>query len=496
MNDLAIAIEKINISFNGVKVLHEVDFSIRKGEVHALIGTNGAGKSTLVKIINGVYKKDSGDIYLFGEKSDFNSPEQAFKAGIAMVFQDLSLIPTLTVSENIFLKYNPYRNGVLIDDRKNAAQTRELLSKIGIEAEIHPNDLVGSLSVGHQQLVEIAKALSSSPKILILDEPTASLTNAEIERFFGVINSLKNQGISIIYITHYLQDIFKICDSVTLLRDGRVAFTKRTADITLEYLVSNMTSQGDTANPWSRQSDIRRGAPVIEARNISTKYITDVSVSAYAGEVVGIAGLLGSGRTEFLRALFGIDRVRSGEILIDGKRVNLHDSNDAIRHGISLVPENRREQGLILDYTVAENTVMSIYGKIKKGLLFIDEKIKNRIAQEYVDKFAVKTQGIGQVIRYLSGGNQQKIVVAKCLANDSKILLLDDPTFGVDIQAKREIMKIIRDFASRGNVVFMVSSEFNELAEFCDSIYIMKKGRITDLITEKTTEDHLLYSAQ
>lgn len=496
MDELAIKAEKINISFNGVHVLNDVDFSVRKGEVHALVGTNGAGKSTLVKIINGVYKKDSGDIYLFGKKTEYDSPERAFKAGVAMVFQDLSLIPTLTVSENIFLKFNPYRKGFLIDDRRNAVRTMELLSMIGIDAEINPDDIIGDLSVGHQQLVEIAKALSSNPKILILDEPTASLTNAEIERFFKVIDTLKSQGISVIYITHYLKDIFKICDAVTLLRDGKVAFSERTSDIDLEYLISQMTTQGGADIQWARNDNIRAGIPLIETKAISTDAISEISVSAHAGEVVGIAGLLGSGRTEFLKALFGIDKIISGEVLLSGKRETIRSTNDAIKKGISLVPENRREEGLILEYSVAENTIMSIYSKIKSGLLFINEKLKNTIAHDYVEKFGVKTQGIDQIIRFLSGGNQQKIVVAKCLANNSKVLLLDDPTFGVDIQAKYEIMKIIRDYVSQGNTVFMVSSEFNELAEFCDSIYIMKKGRITNLITGKTTEDNLLFMAQ
>ncbi len=496
MDNFAIEAKDICISFNGNQILYDVNFSVKKGEVHALIGTNGAGKSTLVKIINGVYRKDSGELSVFGIPSDYNSPDGALKAGIAMVFQDLSLIPTMNVSENIFLKMNPYRKAGLIDDRKNASRTRELLEMIGIENEIEPDDLVSSLSTGQQQLVEIAKALSNDPKILILDEPTASLSNAEIERLFRVVDNLKNQGITIIYITHYLKDIFKICDAVTLIRDGRIAFTRDTADIDLQFIVDQMTNSLGGKYHWNRDESKRSGVPLLEVRNLNTEKITDVSFSVYKGEIVGIAGLLGSGRTELFRALFGIDRISSGDILVEGKPIRIASSSSAIANGITLVPENRREEGLVLDFSVSENTIMQIYGKIKKRLFWIDEKLRKSITEQYIGKFGIKTQGSEQIVRYLSGGNQQKVVVAKCLATNSEILLLDDPTFGVDIQAKHEIMKIIDDYAKEGNSVIMVSSEFNEIADFCDSIYIMRRGTITDLISERSSEDQLLYLVQ
>jgi len=496
MSDFAIEAKKICISFNGVQVLHDVDFSVMQGSVHALVGTNGAGKSTLVKIINGVYQKDSGEVFLFGKVMEYHTPESALASGVAMVFQDLSLIPTMTVAENIFLKFNPYKKGFLIDDRKNNEKALDLLKLIGIETEIHPDDEVSSLSVGYQQLVEIAKALSNDPKILILDEPTASLSNAEIERLFDVIRSLKNRGISIIYITHYLKDIFKICDTVTLLRDGRVAFTEKTADITLEHLISEMTTSQSGKYVWTHSKNLRVGTPLLELKDLTTRHIRNVSLSVYPGEIVGVAGLLGSGRTELMRAVFGIDRIISGEILISGSPVKLRDSSQAIENGISLIPENRREQGLILDFDISENIVMPIYGRIKRGLFLIDEGKRIAISEEYIKKLDVKTQGIDQIIRYLSGGNQQKIVVAKCLASDSHILLLDDPTFGVDIQAKQEIMHIIHSYAEKGNSVLMVSSEFNEIVDFCDTIFVMKKGCITDQIVDRTTEDQLLYLVQ
>ncbi len=495
MSDYAIEATGITIGFNGVNVLHDIDFIVKKGEVHSLVGTNGAGKSTLVKILNGVYKKDKGTIKIFGEETEYSTPDAALAKGIAMVFQDLSLIPTMSVSQNIFLKNTPYRKGLFIDDKVNARETKTLLAQIGAENEIDPSMLVSDMSVGQQQLVEIAKALASNPHILILDEPTASLSTSEIERLFTVIRRLQNKGITIIYITHYLQDVFKISDGVTLIRDGRIAFSKTTKEINLRELVNAMTNNSGIMESWKRGRSERDGRTLFETKKISTHHITDVSLSLYPGEIVGVAGLLGSGRTELLRALFGIDKITSGNVLLDGKEIHLSSSSDAIRYGISLVPENRREQGLVLDYSVSENVVLSILSKIKK-LIFIDEEKKVALTQKYIKQFGVKTQGPEQVIRFLSGGNQQKIVVAKCLASKSRVLLLDDPTFGVDLQAKREIMKIINDYASLGNGVIMVSSEFNEIADFCDVIYIMKKGQVSELVTDRVNEDTLLYKVQ
>lgn len=495
MCEYAVEAKKINIGFDGVRVLHDLDFSVKKSEIHALVGTNGAGKSTLMKIINGVYKKDSGDIFIFGKKADYETPEGARRAGIAMVFQDLSLIPTLTVSENIFLQTNPYRKGVFIDDKKNGKKAAELLEKIGVHGEVSPNERVEQLSIGKQQIVEIAKALSYNPKVLILDEPTASLSKPEIEKLFAVMNTLKSQGISIIYITHYLQDIFKICDSITLLRDGKTLFRKNTDELDLQFLIDSMSGGESRSFSWNREKIDRTQPALFEAKNISTAHIKDISLKLYPGEVAGIAGLLGSGRSELLQSLFGIDKLQTGKIFIQGKPVSLDSPADAIEHGISLVPENRREQGLVLDFPVSENVVLSIVNRLKKFFV-IDKQKSNKIVRHYIRSLNVKTQGPGQLVRYLSGGNQQKVVVAKCLASDSKVLLLDDPTFGVDIQAKREIMKIIHDFAAKGNAVLFVSSEFNEIASFCDSVYIMKKGRITEVLSEKVTEEELLRKVQ
>jgi ribose transport system ATP-binding protein len=495
MDDYTIEAEKINISFNGVKILHDVNFKVKKGEIHALVGTNGAGKSTLVKIINGVYKRDSGTIAIQGTPVDYKNPEGAREAGIAMVFQDLSLIPTMTVAENIFLNTNPYRRGFLIDDKKNTLRAKELLEMIGVDTEIRPQDRIEDMSVGKQQIVEIAKALSVNPRILILDEPTASLSNAEIGRLFEVIKALKSKGISIIYITHYLRDIFKLCDSLTLIRDGHTVFREDTSQIDISRLIESMIGAESKTVSWNRKLGRRTGAPLLEIKNLSTARVTNISLSVYPGEIVGIAGLLGSGRTELFKALFGIDKTISGEVFIAGEKAVISSPASAIDQGIALIPENRREQGLVLDFPIRENMALSIFDRLRHFLIIDDRKTID-LANHYMKILNVKARSPEQVVRYLSGGNQQKVVVAKSLASDSRILLLDDPTFGVDIYAKQEIMKIIRNYADQGNGALLVSSEFNEIVDFCDSIYVMKKGQVTEFFTDRVSEDDLLYKVQ
>lgn len=495
MASYAIQAENLNISFNGTQVLYNVSFSLKKGEIHAVVGTNGAGKSTLMKIINGVYKKNSGTIKVFDKVEEYNTPEEARKAGIAMVFQDLSIIPTLTVSENIFLQTYPYRKGILIDDRKSREKAAELLDFLTMKSEINPRKIVGELSLGYQQIVEIAKALSNNPKVLILDEPTASLSNSEIERLFDVMTTLKQKGIAVIYITHYLQDIFKICDSVTLLRDGRKIFTKSIDKLNLQTLINEMVGSEVGSISFNREKGLRVSTPLMELKNVSTHHIRNVSIKLYPGEIVGIAGILGSGRSELMNAIFGIDRILEGKIYMQGKFISIKSTTDAINQGITLVPENRREQGLIVDFSVSDNISMPILKRLKK-YIFIDEQKSRNIVSHYIELLNIKIQGLRQIVRYLSGGNQQRVVIAKCLASEPRILLLDDPTFGVDVYAKQEIMKIIKNYVLQGNAILFISSEFKEIAEFCDSIYIMKRGKIANLVTSQASEDDLLYMVQ
>ena len=420
MDERAIAASNINLSFDGVQVLQDVEFHVDPGEVHAVAGTNGAGKSSLMKMLIGVYTRDSGDISVFGRSVDYSGAEGALKSGIAMVFQDLSLIPSLTVAENIVLQSHPFRIGPFIDDKKGAARTTELLELVGVKTRIDPSDRVEELSAGERQVVEIAKALAHEPRILILDEPTASLSRSEIEMLFQVIAALKSRGIAVIYITHYLGDIFRVCDSLTLLCDGRVVFRKATGEIGMEELVNAMTGTG-TAGTFAtavmsdtqgtgpvlrqRRGIDRSGVPLLEVESLSTDHIDAVSLAVHPGEIVGVAGLLGSGRTELLRALFGIDRIRGGEIRVNGAPVEIDSTSAAINRGIAMVPENRREQGLILDFPVSQNLVLPIIDRLKRGLV-VDEERTEELTAYYIDVLKVKTTGPDQIVRFLSGGNQ------------------------------------------------------------------------------------------
>ncbi len=494
-DDAAIVASGINIGFSGVQILRDVDFTLARGEVHAIVGMNGAGKSTLVKILNGYYHKDSGEIRVFGVKQDYDSPQGANAAGIAMVYQDLSLIPSMTVAQNIFLM-RPYRSGVLIDDRKARQAALDLFSRMGIDP-IDPDANVEDISPGQSQLVEIAKALSLDARILILDEPTASLSNVEINILFDTVARLKQSGISIIYITHYLKDIFRICDRATILRDGRRILTKPVAEMTMNEMIDQMLGGAAREGAaWERHRPRPGDQPLLEARNIATDKVESASFSIYPGQIVGLAGLLGSGRTEITRALFGLDRLKSGEILLAGNPVRLADSRDALGHGISLVPEDRRQQGLVLDFSIFDNMVLPILRRLRARVL-IDKTRSARLVDHYFTHLGVKATGPGQEVRMLSGGNQQKVVVGKFLACEPRILLLDDPTFGIDIHAKREIMRIVKDFAAQGNGVLFISSELHEIAAFCDAVHVVRRRRLGEKVENNgLTEDDLLAMVQ
>ncbi|MDR1613268.1 MAG: sugar ABC transporter ATP-binding protein [Planctomycetota bacterium] len=491
----AIEAAGINIGFNGVPVLHDVDFTLEEGEVHALVGMNGAGKSTLVKILNGFYRKDSGSVRVFGKQQDYDSPQGANRAGIAMVYQDLSLAPSLTVAQNIYLM-RPFRSGLLLDDRRAAREALALFDRMGIEP-IDPHARVEEVSPGQAQLVEIAKALSLDAKILILDEPTASLSNVEIGILFATVERLKKGGISIVYITHYLKDVFRICDRVTILRDGQHILTSQVADLTLDEMIDRMLGgESREGAAWTRHRAAPDDKPLLEARDIATDGVEHASFTIYPGQIVGLAGLLGSGRTEITRAIYGLDRLRAGEILVAGKPVAIRDSRTALNNGISLVPEDRRRQGLVLDFSIADNMVLPILRRLS-GLVFIDRGRSAEVVRRYFDHLDVKATDPGQQVRLLSGGNQQKVVVGKFLACEPSILLLDDPTFGIDIHAKRAIMRIVKDFAAQGNGVLFISSELHEIAAFCDVVHVVRRRRLEEgMRNDGLTEDDLLAMVQ
>jgi ribose transport system ATP-binding protein len=487
----------ISKSFNGVKVLHDVNFSVNKGEVHALMGGNGAGKSTLMKILTGVYTADKGEILIEGKPVSIKSYEDAKANKISMIFQEFSLIPTLTVAQNIYLTRESKTPLGLLDDKENARKTEKLLKELGVD--IKPSDIVQDLGVGYWQMTEIAKVLSQEAKVLIMDEPTSSLTKRETEVLFSFINQLKEKGYAIIYISHRMDEIFRICDRITILRDGRKITTEVIKETTLDTVIQHIVgAEFDKLFEWVERDVPTDVPPAFEIRNVKagTK-VDDVSLKIQPGEIVGIAGLMGSGRTELLRTIFGIDPMDSGEIYVNGKKRNIRSARHAIDAGIALIPEDRRLQGLVLQHSVKDNIILPILSKLKKGML-LDNKKATEISKRLVERLNIKTESIAKQSGLLSGGNQQKIVLAKWLANDPDVLLLDEPTIGVDIGAKTEIIDIVRELAASGKAILVVSSELPELLALSDRLLIMHEGRIKREIKRKEiqSEEELQYAIQ
>lgn len=492
MTTPVVALKNIVKQFNGITVLHGVDFALLPGEIHALMGGNGAGKSTLMKILQGVYTPTSGTIEVMGESADIPDPQTAKALGIGMVFQEFSLIPTLTVAQNIFLSSEPRNRWGLIDDRAAERQAAALFADLGVE--IDPKATVASLSTGYWQLTEIAKALSQNARILILDEPTAALTVSETQALFALIEKLKAKGISMIYISHRMEEVFQIADRITVLRDGEHVVTAESAEMDMEMLVERIVGRKMEQNfVWQAHDVDRTGTPLLKVDQLHAgERVRGASLELHAGEILGIAGLMGSGRTELLRALFGIDRFSAENLQIAGNPVQINSTKDALKHGICLIPEDRRAQGLILDHTVKHNLLLPLLGNLSNNGL-IDDAEGRRVTESFVERLDIKTDSIHKMVRLLSGGNQQKVVIAKWLASDPVILLMDEPTAGVDIGAKTEILDVIRKLAEDGKGIIVVSSEFTELLAIADRILIMQNGKIgRELLQQEIeSEKHL-----
>jgi ribose transport system ATP-binding protein len=496
--NLAIEITNLNISFNKVKILQDVNFALKKGEIHALAGKNGAGKSTLMKAITGINKIHSHCIKVFNEEFISYGTKEAINSKIAMVYQDLSLIKTMSITQNIFLTNNPYSKFGILNDKKAKIKALELLKMLGIQ-NLDVDTIVSDISVGECQLVEIAKALSSNPKILILDEPTASLTTSDVNVLFESIKKLKQNGISIVYITHYLEDIMNLCDKVSVLRDGKIISTLNTKETSIKKIVSDMLGDDTLSSKNWQDKTISNNSnkiPILELKNIQSKFISSSNLKIYKGEIVGLAGLLGSGRTQILNLIYGLNKINKGSILINGKITKINNISDAKNNNISLSPPERRTQGLVMDFSIKHNLVMPILEKIS-SFLFLNKNQEEKIANDYIARLQIKSQNSNQITKYLSGGNQQKIVIGKCLVSDAKILLLNDPTFGIDIHSKIQIMTIIKDFAKKGGCVLFVSSEFKEIADFCNRTYIVKKRKIIkEIPNTNLNEEKLLQEVQ
>lgn len=491
-----ISLKNVHKSFGGVSVLNGVDFDLQKGSVHALVGQNGAGKSTMMKILTGVYTCDSGDIYIDGSKVKMNRYSDAVSHGISLIFQELSLIPTLTVAENIFLN-REILEGPFLDKKSMERKAHELLQSLDIDVDVHSR--VEDLDVGVCQMIEIAKALSVNAKVLILDEPTASLSEKETAHLFTLINSLKQRGVSMIYISHRMAEIFKICDTITVLRNGSIVTTKPTRDYSLTGLIEDMigrkTAALTTADEELASKCTGRPLMTVEHLNCGSR-LKDVSFELREGEVLGLAGLMGSGRTEVVESLFGLNKDASGQVTINGQPYEIKGVRHAIDSGLALIPEDRRREGLVLMHSVEENLIVPIFDKLKRGLLLESKQVAD-IAERSISDMAIKTHSRKTPVFNLSGGNQQKIVVGKWLNSAPSVLLLDEPTAGVDVGSKREIIDKVRDFVGENRAAIFISSDILELISACDRFIVFYDGKVTATYDRsEITEEVLQYAIQ
>ncbi len=466
--------------FPGVKALADVDLTIRRGEVHALVGENGAGKSTLMKILSGAYKKDGGTILFNGREVEIGTPKAAEKIGISIIHQELNLMGSLTVAENIFLGRQPRSRGI-VQWKKMFDDAQALFQRLGIDEDVRRP--VCELSIARQQMVEIAKAVSVDAKVVIMDEPTSSLTSRETEILFSIIGTLKEQGVAVIFITHRLEEIFRVADRLTVLRDGCYIGTREVKETTKDELIAMMIGRELTQQFPARNAEI--GEVCLKVEHLSDgRRVRDVSFEVRHGEVVGFAGLVGSGRTETMRLIFGADKRRSGRILINGREAAVATTRDGIRSRIGFVTEDRKGEGLLLSLPVRFNITLVAIRKIQR-MRMLNMKKEQQVSEDYVKSLHIATPSINQRVVYLSGGNQQKVVVAKWLFSDSEIVILDEPTRGIDVGAKREIYEIINRLASEGKAVIVVSSEMEEVMGISDRIIVMREGEVAGTVERK-----------
>lgn len=470
-------------SFSGVPALRNVSLRIRPGEIHALVGENGAGKSTLMKILSGAYTKDKGEIWIDGKQVDIKSPKDGKANGVGIVYQEFELAGDLTVAENIFL--DRLSEQKIIRWNTLFSQAQGELEKLGFD--IDPKTKVNQLSVAYQQIIEIAKVLSANAKILVMDEPTAVLTPRETEKLFALLNKLKAEGVSIIYISHRMEEIFELADTITAMRDGEVTGSGKKTDLSPDRVIEMMIGRKlDTLFP-PRQ--VKIGKEILRVEQLSGKVFSNISFQVREGEVLGLAGLVGSGRTEIVRAIFGADKKSGGKVYLHDQELNIHSPRDATRYGIGLVPESRKEQGLLVDFAIRSNITLANIRSVAPAAGVIQKKKEKELTTDLVKRLAIKTSGIELAAKNLSGGNQQKVVLAKWFNTPSSIIIFDEPTRGVDVGAKIEIYNLINDFASRGLGVIIISSEMAEIIGMCDRVAVISEGRLTgELNKDQLTE--------
>ena len=469
-NNYILTLKNITKEFPGVKALDDVTINIERGTIHGLVGENGAGKSTLIKVLAGIYQPNKGEIILDGKPCRFNSPIEARRAGISVVHQEIKLAEPLSVAENMFLGNVQLKNG-LVDWKGMRRRAREIVEDLGMDIDI--NAQVSSLTVAKKQIVEIMHAINNNSRILIMDEPSAVLTDRELEVMFRIVKQLRDKGITIIYISHRLDEIFGLCSNVSVLRDGCHIDTIPVASVDRQGLINMMVGR-EMGQEYPKEVG-NVGGTILEVKNLSRGILQDISFEVNSGEVFGISGLVGAGRTELARAILGIDKPESGEVYVRGKKVHYRTFADAIRDGLGLIPEDRKLQGLVQIMSVKRNTTLVNMKRVLRAGV-ISSSLEEKLSKEYADKLHVVTPSMETEVQYLSGGNQQKVVIAKWLFQNSEILFLDEPTRGIDVGAKAEIYRLINRMAKEGKTIIMISSEMPELLGMCDRIMVMHEG--------------------
>ena len=492
MNDTIVSMENICKSFPGVKALDHVRFELRSGEVMALLGENGAGKSTLMKVLSGVYTRDEGKVEIFGREYGDMNPKQAQEAGVAIIHQELNMCRHLSVTENMFLGREKVK-GMVLSNKEMEEEARKILDELKIDLD--PHQVAGDLPVSKQQMVEIAKALSTHAKILIMDEPTSALTAREIEDLFRIIHYLREKGCGIVYISHRLEELQSIVDRVTIMRDGQYITSMNFRDTTLDEIIANMVGR-EIKEKFPRVS-CEKGKKVLEVKNLNAgRMVRDVDFSLYEGEIVGFAGLMGAGRTETTRAIFGIDAKESGQIFLDGREVAIHKPEDAIQAGIVLAPEDRKKDGLCTKLSIRHNIALPNLDLLCNKMGVVSRSREDEMCRKVVDDLKVKTPNVDVNAGNLSGGNQQKVVVGKWLARNSRVVIFDEPTRGIDVNAKSEIYALMKEFVENGGSIILVSSELPEIIGCSNRIMVMREGVVTGFLDQdEATEERVMQFA-
>ena len=488
-------VENVSKSFPGVQALDSVSFTLRQGEVHAIVGENGAGKSTLMKILSGVYQADQGTIRCKGKVVNFRNVNQAYDAGIRIIYQELNLVPHLSVAANIFIGREPLTRLGTLDKKKMNADAIAILNRLNIRLD--PTIQLNKLPVSKQQMVEIAKALSTESEVLIMDEPTSALTESEIDELFEVIHTLRDRGVAIIYISHRLEELKRIVDRISIFRDGHSVSTDNYSAIGMDEIVNRMVGR-KLENKFPPKQNTPTTEKLLEVRNIArSDILRDISFDLYRGEILGIAGLMGAGRSELGRAIFGADSIDSGEVVMNGNRLSLRSPADGIKAGIAYLSENRKEEGLAVRMNLTENITMANVQKISQHFGVLSSSREMEVAQRYVGELLIKTPSLFQIVNNLSGGNQQKVVVAKWLFCNSKILIFDEPTRGIDVGTKYAIYELIGALARDGRGVIVISSELPEILGLTDRLLVLHEGKLAATLTtaDTTQEEILSYAA-